>query len=65
MDFNNYSEDVQKLMEDTFSVAADYKNRYLLPEHILYALTLNEDFADCFEENGGSIKSCKKTLQSF
>ncbi len=27
MDFNNYSEDVQKLMEDTFSVAADYKNK--------------------------------------
>jgi len=65
MDFNNYSEDVQKLMEDTFSVAVDYKNKYLLPEHILYALTLNEDFADCFEENGGNIKRLQKDLAKF
>ena len=65
MDFSNYSEDVQELMEDAFSIAVDYKNKYLLPEHILYALTLNEDFADCFEENGGTIKRLQKDLVKF
>ena len=65
MDFSNYSENVQKLMEDAYSIAADYKNRYLMPEHILYALTLNDEFAESFEKHGGNIKKLQKDIIGF
>lgn len=65
MDFSNYSENVQKLMEDAFSIASDYKNRYLMPEHILYALTWNDEFAESFEKHGGDIKKLQRDIIGF
>ncbi|MDY5576671.1 MAG: AAA family ATPase [Lachnospiraceae bacterium] len=65
MDFGNYSDDVEKLLEDSFSLAEECKSRYFMPEHVLYGLTLNEDFSDCFEMHGGNCRQLQKELIAF
>lgn len=65
MEFGNYSEEVQKLIEDAFHFATDYKNRYLMPEHLLLAMTLNQTFAVMFERYGGNLKQLKKELLEY
>ena len=44
-------------------VAKEHKNKYLTPEHIVYALTGVEKFVDVFESFGGDIEDLKVDLR--
>lgn len=65
MDFSIYSDEVQKIMENAFLFAEECKNRYLMPEHLLYAMTMEESFVSCFEAYGGNCEQLQKDLRNF
>ena len=65
MDFSIYSDEVQKIMENAFLFAEKCKNRYLMPEHLLYAMTMEESFVSCFEAYGGNCEQLQKDLRNF
>ena len=57
MDFENCTEEVQQIIENTFDIVCRCKSRYIMPEDMLYAMTFNRNFIECFEKNGGSSHS--------
>ncbi len=65
MELGNYSEELQKLIEDAFQFASSYKNRYLMPEHLVLGMTVNKEFAKLYESNGGNVERLRKDLIEF
>ncbi len=65
MDFENCTEEVQQLIENTFDIVCRCKSRYIMPEDMLYAMTFNRNFIECFEKNGGSTDELRMELMEF
>ena len=65
MDFENCTEEVQQIIENTFDIVCRCKSRYIMPEDMLYAMTFNRNFIECFEKNGGSTDELRMELMEF
>lgn len=59
------SEEVQRLLLVAVEVAAKHNHECITPEHVLYALTFHEVFAEAFCNCGGRIDILQKNLVSF
>lgn len=60
-----FSRNMQKVMERAVGLAREGRHRYFMPEHMLYGLTFDEDFAEEYEEGGGDIEKLKEDLLRF
>lgn len=65
MENNNNSNDLQFIMDEVASITAKLRSRYIMPEHILYAMTRKIEFCQIFETFGGSIELLIKDLDEF
>lgn len=53
------------ILEKAVIAAGELNNEYVLPEHILIALTTEKTFCGCFERNGGNIEKFRKDIYAF
>jgi ATP-dependent Clp protease ATP-binding subunit ClpA len=65
MDFKNYSEEIQELVAVALKLATDYKSRYFLPEHLLYAMAGDREFVKLFELHGGDTDKLREDIVTF
>ena len=62
MEFN---EDFKMVISNALDFADDRRDRYAMPEHIVYALTFFNEFADNFEFYGGSTELLRDDIYHF
>lgn len=61
----NFTENLQKVMENAVRLAEKEHHRYFLPEHMIYGLTFDKEFIEEFEEGGGGVKLLRKDILGF
>ena len=52
-------------IEDATRLARHLKHMYVTPEHVLYALSMNDNFVSAFRSCGGSIQELKGSIRNY
>lgn len=65
MDAEKYSESALEVIENMLAVAVEQKHRYVMPEHLLYAMFNNKMFAENYIHCGGDAEEIKRELIHF
>lgn len=60
-----YNKECEKIISNAFSYCVEQKHLYLMPEHLLYAISLNMAFIQITLDFGGQPYKLQKTVRSF
>lgn len=60
-----YAENVRNILNQAVNFAREKKHEYVTPEHLLFVMTFDDDFADAFEEAEGDIELLRKELDEY
>ena len=52
-------------IEDATRLARHLRHMYVTPEHVLYALSMNDNFVSAFRSCGGSIRELKGSIRNY
>ena len=59
------SEQFKEVINSAIDFADDRRDRYAAPEHIVYALSYNDNFIESFEYLGGNAERLRKSINDF
>ncbi|MBD7912750.1 ATP-dependent Clp protease ATP-binding subunit ClpA [Clostridium cibarium] len=60
-----YSRIVNEILGKMISFAKAKKHEYITPEHLLYIITFNNTFIECFKSCGGDVEKLRVDLETY
>lgn len=60
-----FSRNMQKVMERAVKLAGEQRHRYFMPEHVIYGMTFDQDFAGEYEAHGGDVEKLRQDIMGF
>ena len=60
-----FTKNMRNVMERAVRLVREKHHRYFMPEHLLYGITFDRDFAREYEAGGGQVEKLRQDLLDF
>lgn len=60
-----YTFALQEVLQKAFALAEKMRHRFLMPEHLVYGLSHDREFADAFMAGGGDLQKLRQDLSQY